>query len=46
MEKNYQNEVAKILINIDGEIQDTYSSITSPTSKKITNEIEKILNIK
>ena len=36
----------KILINIDGEIQDTYSSLTSPTSKKITNEIEKILNIK
>ena len=36
----------KILINIDGEIQETYSSITSPTSKKITNEIEKILNIK
>ena len=36
----------KILINIDGEIQDTYSSLTSPTSKKITSEIEKILNIK
>tara|TARA_B100002049_G_C15954228_1_gene321783 strand:+ start:205 stop:726 length:522 start_codon:yes stop_codon:yes gene_type:complete len=36
----------KILINIDGEIQETYSSLTSPTSKKITNEIEKILNIK
>ena len=36
----------KILINVDGEIQETYSSLTSPTSKKITNEIEKILNIK
>ena len=36
----------KILINIDGEIQETYSSLTSPTSKKITSEIEKILNIK
>ena len=36
----------KILINIDGEIQETYSSLTNPTSKKITNEIEKILNIK
>ena len=36
----------KILINIDGKIQETYSSLTSPTSKKITNEIEKILNIK
>ena len=36
----------KILINIDGEIQETYSSLTRPTSKKITKEIEKILNIK
>ena len=36
----------KILINIDGEIQETYSSLTSPTSKKVINEIEKILNIK
>ena len=36
----------KILINIDGKIQETYSSLTRPTSKKITNEIEKILNIK
>ena len=36
----------KILINIDGKIHETYSSLTSPTSKKITNEIEKILNIK
>ena len=36
----------KILINTDGKIQETYSSLTTPTSKKITNEIEKILNIK
>ena len=36
----------KILINTNGEIQETYSSLTSTTSKKITNEIEKILNIK
>ena len=34
----------KILINKDGKIQETYSSITEPTSKKITEEIEKILN--
>ena len=35
----------KILINKDGKIHDTYSSLTRPTSKKITDEIEKILNI-
>ena len=35
----------KILINKDGKIHDTYSSLTKPTSKKITDEIEKILNI-
>ena len=35
----------KILINTDGKIQDTYSSLTKPNSKKITQEIEKILNI-
>ena len=35
----------KILINKDGKIQDTYLSLTKPTSKKITDEIEKILNI-
>ena len=34
----------KILINKDGKIQNTYLSITKPTSKKITNEIENILN--
>ena len=36
----------KILINKDGKIEQTYSSITNPMSNKITNEIEKILNIK
>ena len=33
----------KILINKDGKIQNTYTSLTKPTSKKITNEIENIL---
>ena len=36
----------KILINKEGKIHNTYSSLTSPTSSKITSEIEKILNIK
>ena len=36
----------KFLINKEGKIEQTYSSITNPMSKKITNEIEKILNIK
>ena len=36
----------KILINKEGKIHDTYSSLTKPTSKKITTEIERILNIK
>ncbi len=50
--KNYGKKAApkwnfyKILINKDGKIEQTYSSITNPMSKKITNEIEKILNIK
>ena len=35
----------KILINKEGKIQNTFSSLTSPTSKKITSEVEKILNI-
>ena len=35
----------KILINKDGKIQNTYSSLTKPNSKKITDEIENILNI-
>ena len=33
----------KILINKEGKIEDTYSSFTNPTSKKIINIIEKIL---
>ena len=33
----------KILINKKGEIVDTFSSFTKPTSKKITSKIEKIL---
>jgi len=33
----------KILINREGKIQDTFLSFTEPTSKKVTNEIEKIL---
>mgnify|MGYP001972235354 CR=1 FL=1 len=34
----------KILINKDGEIEDTYTSFTNPTSKKITKKIEELLN--
>ena len=33
----------KILINKEGKIEDTYAPFTKPTSKKITNQIEKIL---
>ena len=36
----------KILIDKDGKIFNTYSSLTKPTSKKIIKDIEKILNIK
>ena len=36
----------KILINTEGKVHETYSSLTRPNSKKITNDIEKILNIK
>ena len=36
----------KILINKDGIIENTYSSFTNPKSKKITIEIERILDIK
>ena len=35
----------KILINKEGKVHNTYSSLTKPTSKKIIREIEKILNI-
>ncbi len=36
----------KILINKKGEIEDTYSSFTSPTSNKIISKIEELLDIK
>ena len=36
----------KILIDKNGKIFNTYSSLTKPTSKKITKDIKKILNIK
>jgi len=34
----------KILINKSGKIEETYSSFTNPTSKKIINKIEKLIN--
>ena len=34
----------KILINKDGIIEDTYASLTNPTSKKITKKIESLLD--
>ena len=34
----------KILINKNGKIEQTYSSMTNPMSKKFTNDIEEILN--
>ena len=34
----------KILINNEGKIEDTYASLTNPTSKKITKKIESLLN--
>ena len=34
----------KILINKFGKVEDTYSSFTKPTSKKIIEKIEKLLN--
>ena len=34
----------KILINKEGKIEDTYSSLTNPASKKITSKIEKLIN--
>ena len=49
-EKNYGKSAIprwnfhKILINKEGKIADTYSSFTSPTSKKIVNKIENLLN--
>ena len=35
----------KILIGKDGNVKETYSSFTKPTAKKITKEIEEMLNI-
>ena len=34
----------KILIDKEGKVHDTFASFTNPMSKKITKEIEKILN--
>ncbi len=34
----------KILINREGKIEDTYASLTNPTSNKITKKIENLLN--
>ena len=34
----------KILINKDGKVEDAFASFTKPTSKKITNKIEKLIN--
>ena len=35
----------KILINKDGKVEDTFSSLTKPTSNKIISKIEKLLQI-
>ena len=32
------------IINNEGKVEDTFASFTNPTSKKIINKIEKILN--
>ena len=34
----------KILINKEGKIEDTYASLTNPTSKKIINKVESLLD--
>jgi len=34
----------KILINKEGRVEDTYASLTKPTSKKITRKIESLLD--
>ena len=34
----------KILINKEGKVEDTYASLTKPTSKKITRKIESLLD--
>tara|TARA_B100000686_G_C16181782_1_gene661319 strand:- start:18 stop:578 length:561 start_codon:yes stop_codon:yes gene_type:complete len=49
-EKNHGNSAIpkwnfyKILINKEGKIVDTFNSFTNPSSNKITDKIEKILN--
>ena len=49
--KNYGNSAVpkwnfhKILINKEGKIENTFSSFTKPTSKKIISEIERTLKI-
>ncbi len=35
----------KILINKEGKIEDTFSSLTNPTSNKIVSKIKKLLQI-
>ena len=35
----------KILINKEGKIEDTFSSLTNPTSSKIVSKIEKLLKV-
>ena len=48
--RNYGNSAVpkwnfhKILINRNGKIEDTFSSLTKPSSKKIVSKIEKLLN--
>ena len=48
--ENYGNSAVpkwnfyKILINKEGIIEDTYASLTNPTSKKITKKIESLLD--
>ena len=35
----------KILINREGKVEDTFSSLTKPMSQKITQKIEKTLKV-
>ena len=44
LEKASKWNFHKILINSNGKVEDTYSSFTSPNSKKIISKIEKLLN--
>jgi len=34
----------KLLINKEGKIEDTFSSITNPTSTRLTKKIEQLIN--